>query len=116
MTPESAAADIVLRLSDLAADSRENAQTVLQALLLELVEQNRVPQYDLELRDCHEQIAMLNRQLKAATDAMADGSPSVTGEMLRCALKAMQGPGIGYARDRFTQLFAEAVEKKPWLI
>lgn len=28
MTPESAAADIVLRLSDLASDSRENAQTL----------------------------------------------------------------------------------------
>ena len=64
MTPESAAADIVLRLIDLAADSRENAQTVLQALLLELVEQNRVPQYDLELRDCHEQIARLKRDSK----------------------------------------------------
>jgi len=54
MTPESAAADIVLRLSDLASDSRENAQMVIQNLLRELVEQNRVPQYDLELRDCHE--------------------------------------------------------------
>lgn len=67
MTPESAAADIVDRLSDLAADSRENAQMVIQNLLRELVEQNRVPQYDLELRDCHEQIARLKRELKAAT-------------------------------------------------
>lgn len=66
MTPESAAADIVLRLSDLASDSRENAQMVIQNLLRELVEQNRVPQYDLELRDCHEQIARLKRELKAA--------------------------------------------------
>ena len=66
MTPESAAADIVDRLNALAADSRENAQMVIQNLLRELVEQNRVPQYDLELRDCHEQIATLKRELKAA--------------------------------------------------
>ena len=64
MTPESAAADIVDRLNALAADSRENAQMVIQNLLRELVEQNRVPQYDLELRDCHEQIAIANRILK----------------------------------------------------